>query len=162
MVYGMGNGMLADFEDGIDLRSSLTADPGVDINPIRFAWGTTNPVASRLDGEDDVHYYDVYNNDDGTLGSATYRLDIHPPQDWSAFDRVQVKSGGMTFQLYIVDAGSGATYLGDRTGNLTTHDLPAGTAVDEVVAVELRHSESTIAPGTRGRLHLRHIQLLEP
>ncbi|MCP3938600.1 MAG: hypothetical protein GY708_24900 [Actinomycetia bacterium] len=161
-AYGMLGGLLADFEDGVDLRSSLTPEQKVDVTNIKFAWGTSDPVGSRQDGEDDINYFDIYNNDDGRLGFATYRLEIFPPQDWTAFEQLQVKSDGLTFEMYVVDATEGASYLGDRTGNLTTHPLPTGDAVDEVVAVELRYSEATVPALDFVRQHLYYIRLLDP
>ena len=158
----MQGGLLADFEDGVDLRSSLTPDRYVDVTKIKFAWGTSDPVASSQDGEDDINYYDIYNNDDGTLAFATYRLEIFPPQDWTAFEQLQVKSDGLTFEMYVVDASAGVSYLGNRTGTLTTHPLPTGDAVDEVVAVELRYSEATVPAGGFLRQHLYYIRLLGP
>ena len=134
----------------------------MDVTAIKFAWGTSDPVASRQDGEDDINYYDVYNNDDGTLGFATYRLEISPPQDWTVFNQMQVRSDGLLFQMYVVDADDGATFLGNRTGTLTTHHLPTGAAVDEVVAVELRYAEATVPAGSFIRQHLYHIRLLGP
>lgn len=162
-VYSMENGMVADFEDGLDRRGSLTpSDAGLTAYRLpEFAWGTRDPVASRADPQDDINYFDVGN--DGTATSyATYRLDLDPAQDWSGASQLEIKAdGGLVYEAFVVDATSGATSLGFRVGGVTALDLPANSAlVDEVVAIELRYAESSLGAGQFGRQHLRHIRLL--
>ncbi len=161
-VYVMEGGLVADYEDGVDLRSSLTPDsPTVAVTEIKFAWGTPDPVASRADGEDDINYYDVYNNDDGSLGTATYRLDLSPAQDWSGYSDIRIKSDGFPFDLWVVDAGEGATRIGSRQGQVTTLPLNFADAVlDEIVTIELRYDESLVTPGEFWRQHLYYVELL--
>ncbi len=161
-VYSAENGMLADFEDGIDQRGSLTpkdANMGP-ITAIDFSWGTRDPVASRADSEDDINWYDIGN--DGVADSwATYRLDLDPPQDWSALSQLEIKAdAGLSYECFVVDATSGATSLGTKSGTTTVLNLPGTSSlIDEVVAVELRYDESGITPGESERQHLRHIRL---
>jgi hypothetical protein len=162
IVYVMEDGLIADYEDGIDLRGSLSSDDAsMVVSDIGFAWGTSHTVASRADGEDDINYYDIYNNDDGWLGTATCRLDLRPAQDWTDYTHIEIKTDGIPFNLWIVDAGQGSTSVGRRRGAVTTLELPdAWTAIDEVIAIELRYDEASAEPGSSARQHLRRIQLL--
>lgn len=163
-VYIAENGLLADFEDGLDHRGSLFANDA-DMGGLRlpeFAWGTRDPVASRADGQDDINYYDVGSN--GPPHSfATYRLALDPAQDWSGYQQIEiVASGGLGFEAFVVDASGGATSLGFKApGNTTVLSLPAAPALkDEVTALDLRYDEAVIPAGAGPRQHLFSVRLL--
>ncbi len=167
-LYAMKNYLIADYETGVDTRTSFTADDTNigQLSKIKFAWGTQEPEASYADGQDDINYFDVYDNQDGTFGFATYRLNLDPQQDWSSFISLEIRSSSnLDFECFVVDATQGSTSLGFRTtaGSITTLDLELlpSTLIDEVIAIELRFDESTIAPDTFHRLHLEHIRLIE-
>jgi hypothetical protein len=164
-IYAMHGGVLADFEDGVDQRTSLEGDANLQhVSAIGWAWG--NPLA-LADGQDDINYFDVY-NDGGLPGVATYRLKIEPAADWRSYQKVLVKMTGLQFDVAVVDAGGGATTLTPPAGNPfpspMSFQLPANpTLIDQVVALELRFSEQNI-PNLPlpfiPRVHLYRIRLM--
>ena len=162
-AYGMSGLMIADFEDGPDWRGSLGGSD-IGTSEIKFAWRTADPVASRLDGEDDINWFDLVDDQNAVNGTAVYALALDPPQNWTAtgMSRLQVKSdAGIGYDLWLIDATQGATLLGSGGSPSTLFTLPAPALMDEVVRIELRYDESTLpAAPQAAREHLRHIRLV--
>jgi hypothetical protein len=142
-LYIIENHVLADFEDHLDLRGSTV--PSV---PIGFAWGTADPIASRLDGEDDINYFD---------GNSTYRLVLSPQQNWAGlYTKLELTKDSGAIEVFVIDALDGATSIGIASGAVATLTLPANPRkIDQVTAIELRHT--TLTPP---RTHLRNIRLV--
>jgi hypothetical protein len=162
-IYVVENGALADYEDGPDTRGTLfpaDANMGM-LSKIAFAWGNPMPLASRADGEDDINYYDVF-SDGGIMSSATYRLEINPPQNWfGQFTKLELKRDGIAFEVFVVDQLDGPTSIGLTGPQTTVLNLPAAQRkLDQVVAIELRYPESAITPGSFVRTHLYQMRLL--
>ncbi|HRC86335.1 MAG TPA: Ig-like domain-containing protein, partial [Thermoanaerobaculia bacterium] len=159
-IYIAANQVLADFEDGIDSRTTLTADdPNVGVTPIGFAWGTADAVASRADGEDDINWYDIV-LDGAPYGFATWRLKLDPAESWVGWTKLEITTDGIPFEAIVTDAQQGDTSLGMRTGTVTVLNLPTNsTLIDQVVALKLHYDESILSSNP-ARQHLRKIRLL--
>lgn len=167
-VYVMHGGWLADFEDGLDLRTTLTGDANAhNFTPIGWAWG--NSIANPGDGEDDINYFDVYNDGDPVDGTVTWRLALGPGgADWQTFKHLEIRSAGIAFEAVVVHAGGAATSLGLSTAQSSsngwsTFTLPGNPAlIDKVVALELRFAEANLPTKPANpipRLHLFGIRL---
>lgn len=139
-VYVVEANELADFEDGRDWRVMFTPH-GANAKPVPFgyAWGVR--TTSRIDGQDDMNYFDRQYVD-GSGNPAKTRLMLAPQQNWNAYQQVEVVHTGTGFSLYLLRTGGSEVPLtwAGNTGSSSFFNLPAGSKSD-IVGLEMREAE---------------------
>jgi hypothetical protein len=139
-IYVVAANDLADFEDGRDWRVTFTPH-GANAKPAPFgyAWGVRS--TSRIDGQDDMNYFDR-RYVDGSGNPAKTRLTLTPQQNWNAYQQVEVVHAGPGFSLHLLRAGGTETQLTwtGNAGSSSFFNLPAGSKSD-VVGLEMREAE---------------------
>ncbi|HJU40846.1 MAG TPA: G8 domain-containing protein [Tahibacter sp.] len=160
VVHVVQNGVLADFEDGVDSRATYTPHNPAQSSEIKFDPGPEG--YGRQNGADDLNYFDVVSYPgDGVASTATYRMNFMPGQNWSGYGKIEIMHWGPAFDLYAIYVSAGAQLIGSYTA--TSAPFAAQTAFtqipgDTIVALELRHAEP--GPTTPVRQHLFHIKLV--
>jgi hypothetical protein len=163
-LYIARNGMIADFEDGIDLRSSFThhVSSGDLLQPISYAW---NPVrVSRDVGSiDDANYFEFPTNITASP-NGTYVLSLQPALNLSGYSKLRVARMGPGFDVRLIYANGvpvtlqETAALGYGAVDFTLPSSPSGG----VAAIELRHKPNVplCYSDICNRQHLQSIQLL--
>lgn len=159
-IYSMKSKVIADFEDGVDERTTVsTAQPTTTITTPAFAWGTADPTASRADGEDDINYFDVTNSAT-TVGQASLKLALSPAHSWAGYTKLEITAdSGVPFEVLVVDASNVTTSLGLWAWGVPLQ-LPPSVQNAKIKSIELRHHTPPTTPNDFLRNHLRQIRLL--
>lgn len=159
-IYSMHSKLLADFEDGVDERASVSAaQPTTTITAPAFAWGTADPTASRADGEDDINYFDVTNSATA-VGHASLKLALSPGHSWAGYTKLEITAdSSVPFEVIVVDEADVSTSLGMWTWGVPLQ-LPPGVQSAKIKSIELRHHTPPMPPHQPLRNHLRQIRLL--
>jgi len=163
-IHIVRNGMLADFEDGVDPRGSfvqhlLTGDTQ---GPINYAW-TPARVGRDVSADNDVNWFEVPQSGAGSP-TGTYRLSLQPAMSFSAYDTLRIGYVGPGFDAWLIYANGAPEYhLGTVTfgGGGVDLMLPSPLA-GTVSAIELRHLPNpSPCPDCLERQHLQSLQLLD-
>lgn len=138
-IYVVDNGVLADFEDGIDLRTSFTGSESMG-----YLYGRRQ--TGRQDAGEDGQRATTL---PGT--QTTFRLALQPAQDWTSWNQLKIYHVGPAYQVYLIYAnGTAAALSPPGNAGMYMQDYFSLSTVQktQIVAIELRQTASsgTCAP----------------
>jgi cell surface hyaluronidase len=150
-IYLVKNNLVADFESGVDARSSLRVSAGkLAADSLRYGDGVPR-LGTEDNGADDFNYLLLPTASDSSASVlTTYKMDFSPAQDWSIYQKLQLIHHGPGFELYAhytnggwlnVGLYSSTAIYGDIKSSLFT--LPPRPG-DSVTALELRYRKSDL------------------
>lgn len=145
-IYVVANGVVADFEDGIDRRASFV--PVINrTTPYTVYYGNGLPRLGRVSPYDDFNFYDMFDEPGGPV-TGKFRLTLTPAQNWSAYGRLLLLRSGDAFDAFLLRASGAEIALGSglcSSGEETTFVFPPGPR-DDIVGIELRQSSPVGIP----------------
>lgn len=145
-IYVVANGVVADFEDGIDRRASFV--PVINrTTPYTVYYGNGLPRPGRVSPYDDFNFYDLFDEPGGPV-TGKFRLTLTPAQNWAAYGRLVLLRSGDAFDAFLLRASGAEIALGSglcSSGEETTFVFPPGPR-DDIVGIELRQSSPVGIP----------------
>jgi hypothetical protein len=149
-IHVVRNGLVADFEDGIDSRASFV--PVLNrTTPHTVYFGNGVPRTGRIDNYDDFNFYDMFLEPNGPV-TGKFRLTLTPPQDWSAYNGLSLLRSGEGFEAFLLRASGGEIALGAKGcsgGETSFFAFPSGPRND-IVGIELRQQSPVSQVGCPG------------
>lgn len=140
IVWMARDGVLADFEDGVDLRATFRrAETGP---PEAFASSYGYRETTRVDGSDDSNFYTTAHGG-GTQPRTSLRITLSPPHDFGANGALAVKHHGDAYELVVHYANGTSQSAGFGAAGfvIDTLALPPGPN-HAVTGIELLQNEA--------------------
>lgn len=155
----------ADFEAGLDSRTTLTGGSGLQLSAVSAT--SSGPTTGPLDANDDSVGWTVTSDGDGVNEAVDYHFTF-PRQVWREFDTLSLGFSGPKMEVFVVDADKGSYSLGvfdpSDSANIRLNSLAPANYLDHVVGLTLRAYEGDWGGLTVAKpqaFSLRHIQLID-
>lgn len=163
-IFVAAGGMLADFEDGLDPRTTFTPH-GINAQPVTMGYQFGRRATGRVDaGEDGQLMTTTYVDASATV--SRFRLTLQPAQNWTSYAQIKTYHTGPAYEVFLIYSNGSEVSLGfgDAGSNEFDYFDMTGKQKDKIVAIEMRQTQPassgcTPSPCTLAQV-LYYVQLL--